>query len=1200
MAKEKIEVEITGSSAGLQNSVDTVNKKITTLGSSGKKTASELDNALKKTGNSIKNSLNKGTNASNALSVAMKKAKASIVSLGSKGKQSVDKLTGSINKAKSALDKLDVSDVLGGGAVFAGAIAAATALYERINMAQQAMSKLQAMTGADDVKMQGLMENVGNVYASGAGQDWLDVGNAVGVSAQITGLDGSALEDVAKSALIVRDSFEIDINESIRAADSLIKQFGINGNEAYTLMAQAAQNGADKNGDLADTMNEYATQFKQLGFSAEEFTGILITGAQSGAWSIDKVGDAMKEFNIRVKDGSKTTNESFAALGLDADDMAQRFAIGGDSAKQAFNDTIAALKAMKDPVAQDAAGVGLFGTMWEDLGAKGVLALSDISDKADMTADTLSKMQIANISTLGGIFEFIGRQIEVGLVMPLIQEAMPLLKEFAGFLVDFFSSIKENGLAQTLKDMIPPELQITLGAIAGIIGGVLIVSIAGLISVVAPLATAFAGVVTAAAPVIAIGAAIGASVAVAVASLEEMADSFDVFSLLGDTVSNTMDDIFSAFSDTFSSIIDSASSFTEAFIDLISSISPVIAVIATVFATTFELIGNILSTFLRVAGDVISGAIDVLTGIITFLTGVFTLDWQTAWSGIEQIFAGIFNTIKNIAGDVLGGILDMVNTVIGKVNTLTGLSLPSIGSGKPAQNAKGGIYSQGAFLTYFAEDSAEAAIPIDGSQRAENLWLKTGQMLGMFRKQNAEGMSISPLVSGNSVADDITTTAKAEIVMKTDKALSDIGKLKQKISELQSQGKDVSENLYTGIKDKEESLIQDINKGFDEIQKNAFELNKDFLDFKIQSNFSHLKGTEKLQAQMVLDTTDAFDKLDAYKNKFIDSTKEAQSLVEAAQKAGNQQALDRANAVLEERKADEIAAEKYIAKERMNILNDFYDAQLNAYKNCKDIQAELDEAYDTLNLERLKEILTTENAVRLNNMQAQQEMMNTYQEVFLAANMTNAQLISDLYGSVYDSLGENINSLIMGTVSWGEAIRNLGTSLIQTVVNFYAQKLAGMLTASLMGESMEKASAAKSTAIAAQQAAAWATAALYKEMVMPGTSAIALGSLAASSVGASALSTAASVPALASGGITKGATLAMIGEGKYQEAVMPLNRSYFEKAGLISDGGNTTYSINISAVDAKSVEKLFKKNGKNLVKGLSNHSFKSTGRGQVS
>ena len=1204
---KKIEVVISGDSKALENSLGKAKSDINSFGTAGRKSAQELEEAMQKAGREVQTASGKAKSGMDKLSLAVKKAASSFTTFGTKGKQSIDKLTQSINKAKSSIDNLNASDILGGGAVFAGAITAASMLYEHINMAQQAMSRLQSMTGASKAQMQGLMENVGNVYASGAGQDFLDVGNAVGISAQITGLDGSALEDVAQGALLIRDAFEIDVNESVRAADNLIKQFGISGQEAYTLMAQAAQNGVNKNGDLADTLNEYAVQFKQLGFSAEEFTGILITGAQSGAWSIDKVGDAMKEFNIRVKDGSKTTAEGFAAIGLDADIMAQRFAAGGDSAKQAFSETVAALAAMSDPVEQNIAGVNLFGTMWEDLGAKGVLALANISDKADMTADTLAKMQIDNISSIGGIFEFIGRQIETGLIIPLLQEAMPLLKEFAAFLVDFFASVRENGIAETFREMIPPELKITLGALAGIIGGVLIASIAGLVAVAAPLVATFTSVAAAAVPIIGMGAAIGAGIALAVTAFSELDGEMNFFSTATDSVMQTVSDLAADFSDAFGRIYDSGADFVNSLSPLLESLMPILEPLAEFvggallfsFTTTFGLIGDIVGTAANLIADIVSGIIDIFTGITTFLTGVFTGDWDTAWNGVVQIFSGAFDMIYNIGSSVLNGLLDMVNTVISGINSVAGTDFSGFDAGKPAHNAKGGIYSEGAFLTYFAEDSAEAAIPIDGTERAKNLWLQTGQMLGMFKADNAQGLSISGGITGNSFAENTSVTAKADIIVKTDISLGEIQYLQQKISDLQAQGKEVSQNLYTNITDKTEKIVQNINKAYDDIIKESTDLNKSFVGFKIESNFSHMDGAQKIQAQMWLDTSDALDKLNEWKQKYTDSTRQAQDLVQAAQLSGNEEMLAKANTLLQQRKADEIAAEKYIVQEKQNILDDYYDEYIDAYKNCKDIQAELDSAYNQISLEKLRETLTEENAIRLNNMEAQKEMMDTYQEVFLAANATNAQLMSDLYGTVYDSLGENINSLIMGTQTWGDAIRNLGASLIQTVVNFYAQKLAGMITASLMGESMEKASAAKSTALAAQQAAAWATAALYKEMVMPGTSAIALGSLAASSVGASALTATASIPALASGGITTGATIAMIGEGKYKEAVMPLNKSYFEKAGLINDNAGNSYNINISAVDAKSVEKLFKKNGRNLVKGLTNQSFKSTGRGQA-
>lgn len=51
-------------------------------------------------------------------------------------------------------------------------------------------------------------------------------------------------------------------------------------------------------------------------------------------------------------------------------------------------------------------------------------------------------------------------------------------------------------------------------------------------------------------------------------------------------------------------------------------------------------------------------------------------------------------------------------------------------------NAIGGIYKQGAFLTTFAEDSPEAAIPINGSARSAGLWARTGEAMGLLDRRN--------------------------------------------------------------------------------------------------------------------------------------------------------------------------------------------------------------------------------------------------------------------------------------------------------------------------------------------------------------------------------------------------------------------------------------------------------------------------------
>ncbi|MFQ7715996.1 MAG: hypothetical protein ACLRIT_05410 [Blautia sp.] len=56
---------------------------------------------------------------------------------------------------------------------------------------------------------------------------------------------------------------------------------------------------------------------------------ILQTVAQNGAFDLDGIGDAVKEFSIRAIDGSDTTKQGFEALGMNADEMAQKFGAGG-------------------------------------------------------------------------------------------------------------------------------------------------------------------------------------------------------------------------------------------------------------------------------------------------------------------------------------------------------------------------------------------------------------------------------------------------------------------------------------------------------------------------------------------------------------------------------------------------------------------------------------------------------------------------------------------------------------------------------------------------------------------------------------------------------------------------------------------------------------------------------------------------------
>lgn len=146
----------------------------------------------------------------------------------------------------------------------------------------------------------------------------------------------------------------------------------------------------------------------------------------------------------------------------------------------------------------------------------------------------------------------------------------------------------------------------------------------------------------------------------------------------------------------------------------------------------------------------------VIMGIAALIAIGYVLyqNWDTISSFAATMWEGGRQAIADFCGTISNKVAEVCDWVQGKWQALKDfLSHPidalvnynqSIGSAPDvAANATGGIYNRGSFLTTFAEDSPEAAIPIDGSRRALGLWQETGRRLGAL---NASG--IAPQKSG--------------------------------------------------------------------------------------------------------------------------------------------------------------------------------------------------------------------------------------------------------------------------------------------------------------------------------------------------------------------------------------------------------------------------------------------------------------------
>lgn len=301
------------------------------------------------------------------------------------------------------------------------------AISSSISM-DKAFNTLQASTGIATENLEKYKGVLQAVYNDNYGESFEDIAKAMSTIAQTSGdIEADEMKELTESAFLLRDTFDMDINESMRAVNMLMDQFGISGKEAFNLIIQGAQKGLNKNDDLLDSINEYSVHYKQLGYTAEDFFNSLSNGTEAGTFSVDKLGDAMKEFGIRVKDTSTTTTDAFTLLNLDADDFRKKFAEGGEVAQEATSKLIETLFAMDDKVAQNAAGVGLFGTMWEDLGADGVRALMDVEGGIKTATDALTQMSEVKYDDLKSDMEGLKRKLETSIITPLGKKIEPVV-----------------------------------------------------------------------------------------------------------------------------------------------------------------------------------------------------------------------------------------------------------------------------------------------------------------------------------------------------------------------------------------------------------------------------------------------------------------------------------------------------------------------------------------------------------------------------------------------------------------------------------------------------------------------------------------------------------------------------------------------------------------------------------------------------
>lgn len=644
--------------------------------------------AMIKTENEIRNldaGLEEARNASNDFSDGLEDISQEAESTGG----ALDGLGGKVSSVAGALGK-------GLKTIGVGVAAIGTAMVAGIGYAvgfadevKGAMNDFEASTGIAEAAANGFEDAMLRIYNNNFGENMDDIAASMATVAQTSGeVDPTKIEELTQNALMLRDTFGFDIQEQMRAVNMLMDQFGLSGEEAFNLIAQGAQNGLDKNGDLLDSINEYSVHFKSLGLDAEDMFNSFANGADAGTFSVDKLGDAVKEFGIRVKDGSDGTMQAFKDIGLNAGETAAAFAAGGEQAAKAFDDVTTALFAMDDPLAQNTAGVALFGTMWEDLGVEGMQALTNLNGEISTTTDALSKINAVKYDDFGSAMSGLGRALKTNFVLPIGEEALPALSDFVNELsagaasangdISKMSDTFGTALAGLIEDFLTILPQVTDFAteiVLGLVDG-LVASLPQITTAAVDMITALVQGLIAAIPVLiaAIPQIITSLVENLLASIPQIIQAgIDLLTALIDALPQIIETIVTAIPQIIdgivTAVIGSIPQIVQAGIDLlVALIQALPQIIQTIVPAIPQIVGALVNAVVSNIPQIIQAGVQLFVSLIqnlpTIIAEIVKAVPQIV-TGIVQAFGSLAYQIVEIGGNIVSGIWQGIQNAAG-------------------------------------------------------------------------------------------------------------------------------------------------------------------------------------------------------------------------------------------------------------------------------------------------------------------------------------------------------------------------------------------------------------------------------------------------------------------------------------------------------------------------------------------------------
>ena len=534
---------------------------------------------------------------------------------------------------------------------------------------ETAVSKVNAYFGETGEAAEASAEIVKNVYGSGVGQSMDAVAEAViMVKKNLGDLGDTDLTNLTKQALTLEELYGIDMNETLRGVNSLMKQYGLTAQEAMDYIVRGTQNGLDKTNELGDNLSEYAGKFEQAGYSASEYFQLLQNGLQGGAYNLDKVNDAINEVTTRLADG--TIGDSIDLYSQKTQSLFLAWQNGEATQKQVIDSIVADIGNCTSQQEALNMAAQAFGTMAEDGNLKFITSLTSVGETYDSVAGSAQNL-FSQTQTPMQEMEANTRKLQQALV-PLGEKIVELANVVLPPLVAIITAVSE------VFGMLPEPVQNFV-----VVLGALLVAFTALTPVIAALAVSFGALNISLLPVIGIIAGVAAAIAGIIAIVKNWGAITEWFGNLWQAVSQKLMELWNGlvvfFTETIPAAFQTFISFFSAIPDWWSGLwsqvsaffantwntilqNPIVQLVVTTIISLWENAKNTLQGIWLGICQIASGAFELLKNVI-LAPALLLIDLVTGnFSQLASDASNIWNNIRNAASQIWSGIRQVVTS----------------------------------------------------------------------------------------------------------------------------------------------------------------------------------------------------------------------------------------------------------------------------------------------------------------------------------------------------------------------------------------------------------------------------------------------------------------------------------------------------------------------------------------------------------